>query len=281
MKKGILPLSILTFLVAATFTSNAQKISLNVSKGQKMKVLITSLTKTSMSVMGQDMESNMESKATTQIEVLNNEKGTFQLSQKVTNIKASGQTAGQEMNYDSELKDDNGPLAQAMGKILNKESKITVDANGKVLKQDKASDEASSPMMPGGFSNVEGIAVIMQSLFNQDMKVGNAWKDSILTEAEGMKTKTVSYFKVASVDSDIATIAYTSNVTLEGTMEQSGQELTMTNTSENKGTIKVNIKTGLVLENTSDGTGTGTMEAAGMSIPSSTISKIVIKMIAE
>jgi hypothetical protein len=135
--------------------------------------------------------------------------------------------------------------------------------------------------MLGAVSEMAGVAFIIKSLFNQDMKIENTWIDSTFTDTGKMKMKNVSNFKVSNVESEIATIVYNSTVSINGTIEQMGQEMLMSNSSKVNGVIKVNIKTGIILENTSDSIDASNIEAAGMSIPSSGTTKTVIKVIAE
>ncbi len=283
MKKGFLQTSIACIFITIATTSFAQKVALKLNTGQKLKVITNTETKATMSAMGQEMETNSVSKSTTQVVVLSNDNSSYQIGQTLIGLQTNMQVMGQDMSYDSDKKDNDVKLAESMDKVMNKEKKLTIDNAGKIIKKESSEDEteASMNMMIGLSPNGDNVMILMKSLLGQDMKVGNTWVDVSENTADQMKTKNNLAFKVTSIEADIATIDYNGTTTVDGTMEQMGQEMTLTSSNKVAGNIKVNVKTGILVEHAINSTGTGSMDVAGMSIPSTTTSKITSKVIAE
>lgn len=283
MKKGFLQTTIAFIFMTIASTSFAQKVALKLNTGQKLKVITNTETKSTMSAMGQEMETNLVSKSTTQVVVLSNENSTYQIGQTLIGLQTNMQAMGQDMSYDSEKKDNDEKIAESLDKVMNKEKKVTINSIGKIIKQESIGEqeEASMSMMTGLASNGDAVVILMKSLLGQDMKVGNSWIDDSENTAGQTKTKNNLTFSVTNIESDVATIDYSGTTTSEGTMEQMGQEMAITSSNKVTGNVSVNIKNGILIAHLVNISSTGNMEVAGMTIPNNTITKITSKVIAE
>ncbi len=262
--------------------ANAQKIILNLNKDQKFKVETTVDSKSVMSAMGQEIENLGESKNITTVKIINAESKSFTLSQTLTKAMAKVTAMGQEMSYDSDKKNNEGPIADEMQKQFNKEYLIIIDGLGNVTKKPENSESSTlSPTSMLSGNNSTDIAIINQSFLNNDIKIGNSWTDSTLNEGENMKTKVVTNCKVISIENEIATISIEGSNTTSGVMEIMEQQMNITTDSKITGAIKVNIKTGILIESNSTSTGTSALEVNGMTIPGTVEIKRTMKVIPE
>jgi hypothetical protein len=94
-------------------------------------------------MMGQQMESITNNDNTTQYLVNDVFADSIQLQSTITKLKSYSSFMGQEMNYDSEKKDNKGELADMLGAAVNKPQNLIIDANGKIIRQDAVEEAAS------------------------------------------------------------------------------------------------------------------------------------------
>lgn len=245
--------------------SYAQNVKLVLNKGQKYEVSTTSKVNSVASVMGQEMESTANTLTVELIEVKDTRAAETDLVSTVTRLSVSSSAMGQEMNYDSDKKDNSGPGTEEMAKQVNKPRNITINDNGKILKEEKNEAAAGMMMMSGGGGN--GLAFFREALIGKNLKTGESWADSTVNNTDKMKTTTVGTFTVKSIENNIATVTFAGTASSAGTMEQMGQEMEMKATNKINSESKVNLANGTIIENTTNVDGTATVEAMGMSIP--------------
>ena len=273
LKKWVLAAALLF-----TTGSYAQTVKLALAKGRKYEVTTVNKVNSVASVMGQEMENNIDNTTVEQYEVKDTRAQETDMAVTITKMKVAAQAMGQENNYDSEKKDNSGPMADAMDKVMGKVKNMTIDASGKIIKEDKAEEGGGIPMMMGGGGTTGDAAIIRNGLVGKELKEGASWPDSAVTGTDKMKVTTVGIYTVKSIENNIAVVLFAGTQNTTGVMEQMGQEMNMTGTSKVNGEIKIDLATGILLENNSSTDGSMTIEAAGMSIPvtmkSSTVSKI-------
>jgi hypothetical protein len=253
-------------------TGTAQKISLDLKQGQKFTAVSTLKVNSIASVMGQDMESNVDNKNTSAYEVLRTGANEIEFREMLTNCVMNVQTMGQEMNYDSDKKDNSGPLAEELAKTIKKEIKKKIDANGNFLSMEPATSEETNSMisMFTGGGNANEIAVLNKTYINREIITGASWLDSTENKNGNMKSKIVLNYTVTGIADGMATISFTGVSSNAGTIEQMGQEMNMAGTAKIRGEAELNIKTGILSKIYSTSEGSSTIEAAGMSIPVTT-----------
>lgn len=271
MKQKFLQLGIGILLI--TSGVNAQKITLNVTKGTKLSVNGTTEMKTTFSAMGQNMENSTTMANTSNVEVTNQSASEVEMALTTTKVKLNASTMGQELTYDSDKKDNDEAMSSTVGAFVNKTYVFTTDANGKVLKvtnpKDYNEEAAGGLTMMIGSNNAltpSSPGVYIASLINQEAKVGLMWSDS--TEVKGDKpSKIVNHYNITKIENGIITIENNGTQVSSGTMQQMGMEMQMSSNNKIKETIKVNSKTGLITERDSQTDILTNIDAGGMSIP--------------
>jgi hypothetical protein len=260
-------LIILSLLMMA-FGCYAQKVKLTLVKGDKYEVSTKMQVNSTLSLMGQEMENNVDNTTIQTIEVKETRANETDLVSVITKLLSNMQAMGQDMNYDSDKKDNSGPLSETMDKMIGKIKNITVDASGKIIKEDKDDAEAALGSIAGSETG-NGIALLQQAFIGKEMKIGASWNDSVVNNSDKMMTTTVGTYTVSSVnkETNTAIIMFAGNQNSSGTMEQMGQEMAMTTSSKVDSRFEVDINTGIIRQSSSTSNGNSTIDAAGMSIP--------------
>ena len=262
-------------LFAATFLSStaafAQTTKLVLTKGQKFEVTTTMNTSSLASMMGQEMESSLDNTTIEFYEVKDTRASETDLVKIVTKMKMNTQMMGQDMSYDSDSKNNSGPMVESMDKMVGKIKNITIDTNGKIIKQEKdAEEDVAQVGMMMGASSSDGVAMLKPSFINKKFAINSSWVDSTVNDADKLKSTTVGTYTVTGIEGNIASISFAGNQRMSGTIEQMGQEMAMTGTSKVNTQIKFDIASGLIIESTSTVDGTSNIDAMGMSIPVTT-----------
>lgn len=252
-------------LVTAT-GSYAQTTTLQLIKGQKFEVTTVTSLSSVAELMGQSMESSVDNNSTKVYEVTDKRSTETDISFTTTKVKANMQAMGQEMDYDSDKKDNSGPLAEQIGNTVGKTNNMTINAMGKVIKEDNA-EKIGGSMMNMGSASLSNNSLFYASLIGRDLKQNNSIADSVVTDSEKMKSKIVGNYVVQSIENNIATVLFTGTQTMSGVVEQMGQEMNMTGTSKVNAEIKMNVATGIILESKTTIDGSNSIDAMGMTIP--------------
>jgi len=244
----------------------AQTTTLQLSKGQKFEVITVTNLSSVAELMGQTMESTVDNNSTKVYEVIDKRNTETDISYSTTKVKANMQAMGQEMDYDSDKKDNAGPLAEQIGNTVGKVNNMTINASGKVIKEDNT-EKISGGMMNMVSASLSNHSLFYTSLLGRDLKQNNSIPDSVVVDSEKMKSKIVGSYTVQSVENNIATVLFTGTQTMNGVVEQMGQEMNMTGSGKVNAEIKLNVTTGIILESKTTIDGTNNIDAMGMSIP--------------
>lgn len=263
------------FVLAILFSFKGySQVKLVLNTGQKIEV-VTDLSTTSVaSVMGQDIESSAATNTTEVFEIKNAGAKQTDLVATVTHLTADINAMGQNTKYDSDKKDNTDPGAGEMGEMVNKPKNITIDPNGKILKEDKSVTSGAAQFAGSALSSTP---FLRESFVGKNLKNGDSWMDSTTTSSDKLNTTTVGTYTVKSMDNNIATISFAGTTKLSGTMEQMGQEMEMTSTSTVSAETKLDVTTGIIIESVANSEGTMNIEAAGMSIPVTVKTKTTTK----
>lgn len=271
------------FLLAAiAFATSgfAQKINgkLSFQKGQKLEVVTESKKTSSMEVMGQAMETNMNSTFTEIYDVQDASAAGATLEHKVKRLVFTADGMGHSQSFDSEKEEDRkGDIGKALDKKLLKNKYIaTVDPVGKItaVKADeenqqgkKTDDEMASMMAQQLGMNLMlpkiGDAIAFKILPEKEVSVGDAWADSSATEG----TKIKKMFRVANINDSVIVLDFTTNTKIEKTQQMMGVDATINANDRAAGKITIDRKTGLLKFITANTQTEGSVEAQGMTIP--------------
>jgi hypothetical protein len=266
----------LTLFVAAAICIStgafAQNSSLNLKKGQKYLVENKMVTTSTTEVQGQSMESNIDATTAFNIEVKDLTGNNYALSNMLSAVKMNMTQMGQNVSFDSEKKEDlDGPIGSALKDYLNKPQSVVIDKSGKVVpesgvKKDSAIDAANMISKQLGDFDATGYGATMAfEALPQSVKVGSTWSHK---DDHGGIVRTTNY-SVTAVNGNVATIALTGTVSTDTKMELQGMEMNVKTTGKFSGEEKADIKTGVVLSNTTTTDSAGTISVMGQDLATS------------
>ena len=264
------PMKIITLFLATALciaTTYAQN-SINLQKGQKYQVETKSTIASNTEMQGQSMETNMVMTSISQMEVSDVTATNIHLNNTITKILMNMSMMGQDMNFDSDKKEDmDGPMGSQFKDYINKPFAVNMEKSGKIIVNKKEGDKTNmNPMMAQSFGDVEAQGYGAQGAFQSlpaDLKVGSTWTVNTSTS----NAKNVTNYTVKSIAGDLATLALTGTVTVEMEMEQQGMEITTKTKGKITGSEIVNIKTGVIQTNTTTIDSEGSLEMMGQEIP--------------
>ena len=271
MKKNTLIIAGFLSLVSLPAFSQ-QDISLK--KGQQFEVETVTKLSTSAQVMGQSMESSADSKTLTAYVVTDTRKDGADLTSTIKKLNANSSGMGQSASFDSDKTDNSGPFADALSGKVNKPKKISIDAKGKIVSQPEAGED--DVPIPGISSAGTKTDLFIPALLNNKLDAGATFIDSNSVKKEKHESKTNGTYTVKSVDNGIATVLYTGKQVVSETIDQMGMEMINNATNTINSTIVVDLKTGMVISNSSDIQSESIVEAMGMQIPASSKTTVTV-----
>ncbi len=256
------------FIVFILLTTNsfAQSTKIEVKKGQKYQVETTTKLTSIAEMMGQSMENNTDSKITTVYEVLDVDPTETKLESKITKMVLTASNMGQEMSYDSDKKDNEGPLSDLMSKQINKPKTVKLNSKGMITKQD-APEEVMPPILGGVNGNESAIDLFVPALIGLELKIGESYPDVSEVKTEKHSSRDSGTYKVTAITNGVASVSYTGTQVVSTQMEQMGMEMTTNINNSVAHELQVDIKNGRVLVKASVTESNITIEAGGMTIP--------------
>lgn len=253
-------------------------ISLN--KGQKFSVETTSNGLITQEAMGQTTEIKFDINSTNLIEVKNTRDTSYTLSNTITKMKTNMSFMGQEMNYDSEKKEDqDSEMGKNIGKVINHPVDVDINKSGLVVSKNKLTDDSTkksdpgADMMSGMIENImgnvdDGSSGLTQAFqpIPRKAKVGYSWSDSL----SGEGSKSTSTYTIKELKGNDAVVAINRKLQITNTAEAEGMEVTNRSTGTVTGEATVDIKSGLVKRKTTTIETKGVVEAMGQEVPVTT-----------
>lgn len=259
--------TLLCIAALATGAAQAQKIA--VSKGLKVEMVSNMKMTMSLEMMGQNIDNNTETSNTTQVELKEVNPSTYLFLNTVTKMLLHTSAMGQEVNFDSDKKEDlDGPMGASMKNVLNVPQEVVVDKQGKVVerKGDTTSGGINDMMNMSG-SLLKGQPYpVLATLPGHPVKTGDTWTDSTGSPAT---FKAVTAYTIKSISKDEVVVDFTSQVAKKGTTEQQGMQIDLDMSGTVKGSSSYEAATGILKKNDSVSAIKGTMGIMGQSAPMS------------
>jgi hypothetical protein len=276
MKKTLLIASL-----ALSINSFAQNTSgkLNFQKGQKLEMVTETKKTTTMELMGQSMESTVNSMITQVFDVADANADSATIEHKIKRLVFAAEGMGNSQSFDSEKEADRkSEMGKIMEKNLKNKYKMTVDAYGKVIsvkaddanpgtknaQADAMAELASSQLGLSIGLPKSGDASIFKILPGKQISQGDTWTDS--ASSNGQKRTTV--YKVSGITATDILLDYTEAININTTQQIMGTDASIRSDDKVTGQITLDKATGLLKQKTATIDSTATMEAQGMSIPS-------------
>jgi hypothetical protein len=255
--------------------------SINLNKGQKFSIENKFTALSTQEMMGQSMESKADVFTSNNIEVKDIKDNNYHLTNTFTKVTAVMNAMGQDINFDSDKKEDmNGEMGSSMKSIINQPKNILVDKTGKIIrgnkdtaKLDSASKESAggmmSMMMQQLFGNSEETGFGLSEAFMivpSNAKQGFSWSDS--SSKAGIKKSTT--YTVKEIKGSEAIVTISGNLNADTKTEMQGMEISNKSSGKITGEEIVDLKTGLVKKRTTILESSGNMQAMGQEIPMTT-----------
>jgi hypothetical protein len=267
--KNILPLIIACFSTTCFAQSN-----IILSKGQKFLVDNTVTAHTTQTLMGQSMESNAVLSTNYSIEVKDAKDSSYNLLNTFTKMKLKMSAMGNDMNFDSDKKEDMaGEYAASFKNYINHPKVVEIDKGGKILNKISDSNQSSSPdamkmmiqqMLGDPEETGYGVTIAFVPVPSK-MIAGYSWTDS--SSQEGIQRSTT--YTVKEIKGKDAVIAITGTLVTDTKAQMQGMDLVNKSKGNIMGVETVDITSGLIKEKTTTllSSGTVTLTGQGLEIP--------------
>ena len=276
MKKIFISALALTLTLGLAAQSYTPAVKLEAGK----QYTVTTITKSNMTqeAMGQTMEIPIDAtnKATLTIKAAS-DKG-YESTYITDRVQFAANMMGQDMNYDSDKKDDkDGPMGKTMNKLVGKETSFVVNGAGNIIKEtivkqtQEKSDEEGPDMMTGmmgiGMSEASTCPVFNLFVNNTELKIGDSFIDSSTVNDKDGSTKTSTTYILKEIKDGKSIFTLNGQVAISKKMEMQGMEMTTTTASKSTGDMIVDVATGLLNSKSIVTETTGSVDVQGMSIP--------------
>ena len=276
MKKFFISSLALTLTLGLAAQSYTPAVKLEAGK----QYTVTTITKSNMTqeAMGQTMEIPIDAtnKATLTIKAAS-DKG-YESTYITDRVQFAANMMGQDMNYDSDKKDDkDGPMGKTMNKLVGKETSFVVNGAGNIIKEtivkqtQEKSDEEGPDMMTGmmgiGMSEASTCPVFNLFVNNTELKIGDSFIDSSTVNDKDGSTKTSTTYILKEIKDGKSIFTLNGQVAISKKMEMQGMEMTTTTASKSTGDMIVDVATGLLNSKSIVTETTGSVDVQGMSIP--------------
>ncbi|MEO7265649.1 MAG: DUF6263 family protein [Ferruginibacter sp.] len=269
MKQFLLCISLL-----ASFTSFAQKNQnstslpvLQLNKGQQI-IITTSSTMDAEMGMGMNMKNDVVQQNTLVVTDVNEK--TYTVNNTLDRMRFLGSMAGQDVNFDSDKKEDlDTEIGKSVKDKIGKTIIATIDRiTGKVSVQPKEiidtkmEDNSLSGMLGGNQGNDEENVSSAFFMIPTGKKPGDSWMDSTAAD----KMKSVMEYKFISMEKDLATISIKTITSGTNTIEANGMQFDFSMNSKSSSEIIVNMKTSLVQKRAATADISGNIDMMGQSM---------------
>jgi hypothetical protein len=263
--------------ISTAFAQNAGNI--NLTKGQKFSVDNKIIAVTTQTLMGQSMESNAELTTKYSIEVKDIKDNNYNLSNTFTKMKAKMSAMGNDVNFDSDKKEDMaGEYAASFKDIINQPKEVVIDKSGKILNSKKeepkpvnAQPDIMKMMIEQLLGDPEetgyGVNLAFVSTPSK-ISTGYNWTDS--SNKEGIQRFTT--YTVKEIKGTDAVITITGILNIDAKSQMQRMDIVNKSKGNLKGEEILDITTGVIKERTTtlESAGTISIESQGLEIPMTT-----------
>jgi hypothetical protein len=261
----------ITFLLAAGISFSAAisaqtNASLQLAKGQKYQVNNKMETTSSTEMQGQTMETKANIASTYNIVVNDKTGDNYNLTNTISRIVMNMSMMGNEINFDSDKKEDmNGQMGAGLKDYIDHPQNVVMDRSGKIISQPGADTSVSQIAKQLNFAAGGYGAQLTFLALPKNLKPGTTWTEK--TDDNGI-SRTTNY-TIKDVSGNIATVTFTGTVATDTKMEQQGMEITTKTSGKFSGEEKVNSKTGVIQSSNTVADASGTVSAMGQDFPTS------------
>jgi hypothetical protein len=255
---------------------NAQSLSRKAvfAKGQQLEQVAVTKMNLSMEMMGQSISMDNSNTATSLIAVKSATGKDYAIESTLKRVVMNINGMGQEMNYDSDKKDEApNPIGEKMNELVGKAHHLTVDTKGFITATDDSTGNEIAEKAGGFMGMAEDFTGtsykpgksygLVADLPAKALKVGDTWIDSS-TSKEG---KMLTNYKVLEIKGEEAIIDMSGTMTQSGKTEANGMTVNLALTGKTKGQYTMDVATGIIKKRNNILEAAGTMEVMGQSVP--------------
>lgn len=256
------------FLFATVCFSTASvgqtNTSLKLSTGKTYQVDNKVETNSTTEVQGQTMESKFNVTSTYKIEVKGKTGDNYNLTNTLSHIVMDMNVMSQQINFDSDKKDDmDGQMGAGLKAFVNQPKDLQMDNSGKIVSKDSSDSSLSGVAQRLNLAQTGFGTQLAFVALPDNVKVGSSWTDSSNTDGISRTTN----YTIKSISGGIADVSFTGTTTSNVKMEQNGMEISTKTTGKVNGEEKAEVKTGIIQSSTSTGDASGTVSAMGQDFP--------------
>ncbi len=252
---------------------SAQTVSKKVAltKGDQLEQVSKVTMNLTQEMMGQTMEIVMNSTSQSLVEVKNASNGGFEVASTLKSVLMNMNAMGQEMNFDSNKKEDlDGEMGAPYRDMLNKPSDFVLDKHGVVteVKNKPAVKDDGNMMgsMIGGAMNEEKEGASFSTIANipaKGVKVGDSWSDS--ANADGARTFTT--YTLKEIKGNDGVVSVKGDLSMNKEMEQQGMTMVMDMKGSSIGEYLFDVATGIIKSKKITTKASGNIDVMGQSVP--------------
>lgn len=253
---------------------------INFPKGQKIEMTTETKKTATTELMGQSMESTLNSSVTEVFDVEDVTPGGARIGHTVKHLVFTANGMGNSQSFDSEKEEDRkGEMGKIMDKALHNKYKMVVDPFGAItsVQADETNPNATKDPESEAMTELvstqlglklglpkQGDVTVFKILPNRQIKQGDTWTDS--DSANGQKRTTV--YKVNNITANEVLLDYSEDINVNTKQQIMGTDANIKSDDKVVGQITLDKTTGLLKQKTATIETKATMEAQGMSIPS-------------
>lgn len=282
LMKKIISVVLACICMGTSFSQN-----ININAGQKFFVDNKISAVTTQTIMGQSLVSNAEIATNIFIEVKDKKDSTYTLSNTYTKMKAKLSAMGNDMNFDSDKKEDmNSQYAASFKELVNQPKEVIINTSGKVLNTPKETDknningDAMKMMIDQLLGDPEATGYGTEFAFvslPSKITAGYKWTDT--SNIDGIQKSTI--YTVKEINGNDAIITVTGILDTDTKAQLQGMDIVNKSKGNLSGEEIVDITSGLIKQRTTtlESTGTVLITAQSLEIPMTT--KITFKSTAK
>lgn len=259
------------FLSALFFTTvsfaytvaNAQP-RIAVKTGDKIQLVTNTASTITQTIMGQNMEIVSEVTLNINSDVKENSPN-IHLSSVIKRIQLKTEAMGQNINFDSDSKDDmNGQMGEMMKQVVGLSLDGYLSASGKLLPNKTAANSAATNIEALTGGNFDALSFEALVAVPASLKAGDNWTDET---NENVDNKKKMVYNVQSVNGNEALVNFTGEESIKKPKNIQGMDATITGTNSYSGSFTVDISSGLIKEKKTTVQGKGETAVMGQNIP--------------
>jgi hypothetical protein len=286
--KKILLLASIAFSMATMAQAPATRI--NFTKGQKIEVTTESKKNSTMDFMGQSIENIANSTVTEIYQIEDVDASGTMMEYKIKRLVVDINAMGRSENFDSDKESDRkSEVGKMMGKGLKDVFNVQVDASGNIVSVKKngavqaakkqSDEEAMEAMMAAQLglqfgAPKQGDPIMFKILPEKTVASGDTW--STESNSNGTKKKTV--YLVNSIDEKDIVLSYLEELTINSKQQIMGTEASISGTGKSSGKITIDRASGIMKNKTVTSNASTSLEAQGMTIPTTEKSTVTVSV---